>query len=406
MSTPPWLAAPPAADSGTDILVVGAGIAGAAAARALVEQGCTVRVMDSHTPASAASGNPAAVLRPVLARDPRDPLSRFYSDAFNTARAGIHTLRAQGHTIAGAFEGVLHCHPHPQELRGSARHQCWDRQQAQAELGTGAAAGGVWFPEGGWVSPVDYCKALLQHEHISLIQAELSTLEHDGWGWRLRGVDGSLIGSAESVVLATGWQLSQLAPTSPLPINPVASQLLHFREQGPSNTPSGVAGRGPRVPVVGGGTLCPTPEGWLATAGHWHDTTESRVDASRNGEILQRCAGLWSMPPHAEEATPRAAVRATSRDYLPMVGGVPDFEQARAVYEDLAHGRPMHHYPNAPHLPGLYLLGALGGRGITSAQLCAEVLTAVILGKNHPWQSALHPLRFLARQLKRGAANG
>ncbi len=394
MKTQPWLAPPEAADLGEGFVVVGAGIAGATAARVLAERGVSVQVIDPCAPASKATGNPAAVLRPVLARDTKDPLSLFYTDAFESTRRRIDSLREQGHTIAGGFDGVLHSHPRAQDMRGRAKHEYLDAAKVQARLGPHARSDGVWLNDAGWVSPVDYCNALLDHSNIEVHQAELVSLAFNGLTWRLMAADESVISQADNVVLANGWRLLQIAQTASLPINPVASQLLHYKDAHSKH--------GPSVPVVGGGTLCPTADGWMLTAGHWHDTTEDTVDMARNPEILERSADLWAVPDCADDADVRAAVRATSRDYLPMVGGVPDFEQARIVYADLQHGRQIHHYPAAPHQGGLYVLGALGGRGITSAQLCAEVLGSVVFGEAHAWQPALHPLRFLARELKRG----
>jgi len=392
--TQPWLEPPPAADNGRDFMVVGAGVAGAAIARVLAERGCDVRVMDSAGIASGASGNPAAVLRPVLARDADDPLSRFYSTAFTATAERIKLLRLQGHAIAGEFAGAVHCHRHAQDMRGDAKHQYLNAEQVSARLGSAAQDQGVLLEDAGWVSPVDYCTALLAHDNIKLIQGELTTLEHDGLAWRLFASEGSQIASADNVILANGWQMSHLAATETLPINPVLSQLLHFGSEH-SNA-------GPALPLVGGGTICPSKDGWMATAGHWHNSTDSTADPERNAEILSRCNALWTMPINAETAQIRAAVRATSPDYLPLVGGVPDVKNAQLVYDDLQHGRPAHHYPNAPHLPNLYMVAALGGRGITSAYFCAQVLEAVIFAQQHPWQRALHPLRFLIRQLKRG----
>lgn len=390
----PWLAPPPASDFPDEALVLGAGIAGAAAARALAERGCAVTVMDAFGPAAGASGNPAAVLRPVLARDSDDPLSLFYTAAFDAAVVRINRLREQGNTLAGAFEGVLQCHPRARELRGAASYNYLSHEEVLSRLGPSATSDGVWFTEAGWVCPPHYTAALLNHPGIEQVQGEVARLQHNGLSWQLLAANETPLGRANNLVLANGWRLQQLSPTESLPINPVASQLLHFCTAHASD--------GPPVPVVGGGTLCPTANGWLITAGHWHDSTEDTVDPSRDAEILERSAALWSMPAGADGYHARAAVRATSRDYLPMVGGVPDFAQAATVYEDLHHGRATHHYPPTPYLPGLYVLGALGGRGITSAQLCAEVLCAAFHGEPHPWQMALHPLRFLIRDLKRG----
>lgn len=388
----PWLAAPPAPDLHQGVAVVGAGVAGAALARELAEQGVAVRVLEADAPAAGASGNPAAVLRPLLARRHDDPLARFISAAFRATRERVEQLRAAGHPIDAAFDGALHCHPDPGALVGEDEHTVWDLAAAQRALGEGARLGGLWLPRAGWVCPRDYTLALLDHPRIAVQRGELTRLHHDGLGWRLYGADEQHLLDAGTVVLAGGWRLPQLLPDPALGLRPVASLLLHAADPAP--------GDGPRAPLVGAATVCPAGRGHIVAGGHWSPDDPSGV-AARREELLQAAATQWRSPAGLA-AQPRQATRATSRDYLPSVGGVPDFDAAAELYADLHHGRPSHHYPAPPYRDGLYLIGGLGGRGITSAQLCARTLRHTLLGEPAPWAHALHPLRFLIRDLKRG----
>ena len=286
-------------------------------------------------------------------------------------------------------------HAEPGALRGEQPHETRSLAQARDQLGDAAQAAGLWLPTAGWVSPADYCRALLAHDNVSLIQGELHRLEHNGWNWCLFDANGDTLARAPTVVLANGWQLTHFTQTETLPSRPVTSQLIHIPR---SDWPDG-----PPTPVVGGGTLCPTASGWQISAGHWHDTTDTAPEPARNAEIIQRCGALWRLPPiDLRNAEMRGAVRATGSDYLPSVGGAPDFADAADLYDDLSHGRPMHHYPDAPYHQGLYLIANLGGRGITCASYCAELLANTVYGDEHPWQAELHPLRFMVRELKRG----
>jgi tRNA 5-methylaminomethyl-2-thiouridine biosynthesis bifunctional protein len=89
-----------------------------------------------------------------------------------------------------------------------------------------------------------------------------------------------------------------------------------------------------------------------------------------------------------------------SEDRLPVVGAVPDEAAAlRAARIDQAR--------LVPRLPGLYVLTALGSRGITWCSLAAQVLASAIAGSPAPLESslldALDPARFLVRAARRGA---
>ena len=54
----------------TDIAVIGAGLAGAACARALARAGLRVTVFESASgPATGASGNPIGILHPLVSKD-------------------------------------------------------------------------------------------------------------------------------------------------------------------------------------------------------------------------------------------------------------------------------------------------------------------------------------------------
>ncbi|WP_250895084.1 hypothetical protein, partial [Aeromonas dhakensis] len=56
--------------------------------------------------------------------------------------------------------------------------------------------------------------------------------------------------------------------------------------------------------------------------------------------------------------------------------------------------------------PGLYVLGALGSRGLCSAPLCGELLASEICGDPLPLAAdlleALHPARYWVRKLLKG----
>jgi tRNA 5-methylaminomethyl-2-thiouridine biosynthesis bifunctional protein len=90
-----------------------------------------------------------------------------------------------------------------------------------------------------------------------------------------------------------------------------------------------------------------------------------------------------------------------------MVGAVADYDAMLEAYSKLdiavKRGQPV---ADAPYHRNLFLLGALGSRGLSSAPLVAEVLAAQISGEPMPLDSetlaALNPHRMWVRKLLKG----
>jgi tRNA 5-methylaminomethyl-2-thiouridine biosynthesis bifunctional protein len=97
----------------------------------------------------------------------------------------------------------------------------------------------------------------------------------------------------------------------------------------------------------------------------------------------------------------RTAWRWVSDDRLPIVGAVPDMAAATPD-KRLDQARLV------PRVPGLYVINALGSRGITWSMLAARVLGAAISGAPSPLEAslldAIDPARFICRRVRRQAS--
>src|SRR5690554_8001589 len=81
----------------------------------------------------------------------------------------------------------------------------------------------MFFPLGGWVSPVDLCLRLIQHPNIRFQQAEVSKLKQTCTGWQ---VDTNIRSFVATVVdLATVDDTKSLLPQSYLLIKLFRGQL-------------------------------------------------------------------------------------------------------------------------------------------------------------------------------------
>jgi len=102
-------------------------------------------------------------------------------------------------------------------------------------------------------------------------------------------------------------------------------------------------------------------------------------------------------------------VRCAVRDRIPMVGNVPNFEQQCVDYKNLFNLRRRKQLiPSAAVFPNLYLIGALGSRGLTSAPILGETLASLIYNEPLPLSEdilhCLSPNRSWIRKLLKGTA--
>jgi tRNA 5-methylaminomethyl-2-thiouridine biosynthesis bifunctional protein len=90
-----------------------------------------------------------------------------------------------------------------------------------------------------------------------------------------------------------------------------------------------------------------------------------------------------------------------------MVGAVPDYTATLTQYQNLPYKIQRNdEIVPAPVWPELFIVGALGSRGLCSAPLVAEILAAQMLGEPLPLDAktlaALNPNRFWIRKLLKG----
>ncbi|HWQ86798.1 tRNA (5-methylaminomethyl-2-thiouridine)(34)-methyltransferase MnmD [Brevundimonas sp.] len=345
-----WL--PEAADAGAapSVAIVGAGIAGAALARAFAALGIRATVVEADRPGVGASGFPAALVTPRLdAGD--EAVAALFAQALERARALYAAVPDA--IVAG---GVLQLQQQPRDAGRFAKvavQPVWP-EGAMAILDAASASDRLGEPVGGGLSmggamalrPAPVLEQWLKG--ADPVTAEVARLEpHDGC-WRLVDRDGVTLLETDLLVIAAGWGVAGLWPEAPLA--PVRGQ---------ADWIEGVA----LPPVAWGGYAVPTGDGLLFGATHDRDETATEVrpgDSARNlAALAARLPATAARVEAAGSGQARAAVRATTPDRLPLAGAVP--------------GRP-----------GLFVLGGLGSRGFCAAPLLAEHVAALALGAPSP----------------------
>ena len=422
-------------DRPREAIVIGAGIAGAACARAFALRGWCVEVLEAGAhPAGVGSAMPAGLAHVQLSADD-NVLSRL-------TRAGMEALRhaaPPGRPDLVRFGGILMT---AEDAAQAMRLEGWretlrlppqtaqwlDPQAAERALGVGGAGAG-WLVDGAVVANAPLCLHWLQSSAGIRLRCNVAAarIEHDGGEWCVRDADGRALARAPQLVLAN-------AATAPALL--AASGLLPAADWMPLRTLRGQAQalpasrwpalRGLRGGWMGRGYALPVPEAaaarlreasgiaevdWLLVGATYETSDAPLAPAAaweRNCEGVAALAAGGAIPPASPEpaATPWlrnvVGTRAVGPDRLPYCGPVPDLRAALAEPSRWA-GKRLHELPRHP---GLAVCAGMGSRGLTLAALLADCVAAQIEGEPLPIETdlaaCLDPARVALKRLRHG----
>jgi tRNA 5-methylaminomethyl-2-thiouridine biosynthesis bifunctional protein len=382
-------------------IVIGAGVAGAACARVLVDRGWQVKLLDmAKDPCAAASGVPVGVVSCHASPDD-NPLSQLTRAGLKAtvAFAKANLIEGQDWSPVGVLERrFAESDKSKKPWQEPAQDSVWfshvklaqKEQLRQAGLNADSSHD-LWQPQGAWIKPIAFVRALLSSDDILFLGLhEVESMQKSPatgeWVLRIKhhipipGMGSSFTYTSESaphVVLATGAHtpdfLNQVLYEPDMGLHPIAGQV-SWGLQAPlldEDLPKcAVNGHGSFVAHV------PTADGLAWFTGSTFDRHESHLIASdeahahnrhRLGELLpavaDKLASQWN---DTTQIKAWNGVRCASINRLPKLG--PLDEQ---------------------RFPGLHMLSAMGSRGLTLTLLCAQVVADRMEGEQPAVSEAL-----------------
>ncbi len=391
---PPGRVLPASAPS--HAVVIGAGIAGAATARALARQGVPCTVLDAQAqPATQASGNAAGLFHGTVGAD--DTLHTRWHRAASFAAADW--VRA---SHSGAAEGLLrlnstHDLAAMQALLAAQRLppgyvQALDAAQASARAGLPLAQPAWLFTRGGWADPRALVQDALATPGVTWQgNAHAHAIEHGADGWRVLDRQARVIAEAPVLVLANADDALRLAALPRGWTRRVRGQLTWL-----AACDAAVA---PRLPIASGGYVMSLPGGGLLIGATSHaGDDDDRVREADHESNLERAQRLLGRSAAREGAVLHGRVgwRIVTRDRLPLVGLAPDLDAPLPMRRDATR--------LLARRPGLVLHTALGSRGLTTAALGGELIAAQLCGAPWPLEAdladAIDPARCVLRTVR------
>lgn len=371
-----------------DVIVIGAGLSGANVAYTLSKRGLKVRIVDeSAVPGAAASALAWGILHPHYSRDD-NLLSRLSRQGFLATRLRLKSLEKQIKEVLYADVGCL------QMAHSESVHQEWllargaeqpfylppdyaellNEVEASKKAGIAIKRGGWWFPTAGMVRVGAYCRALIQIADVPYRgNTRVERIEATETGWRLVGQWGECIDEASDIVVACAADSQRLlAPYQSMSIDALRGRITLLRD---------TDFQALKIPVSGEGYIVHMPDGYcgigatyeLDQKGPWTEVQAHEANLEKLDSILKEESSCVVTGAYCGE-------RAVGPGRVPIVGGICD----QSFWMDVARDNPSRvDYENGPLLPGLWVMAALGSRGLSMSALCSEVLASDMLDEGH-----------------------
>lgn len=412
-SKTPWFDRPQPLKTGM-ALVVGAGLAGASVAYKLAEAGWQVTVLEADSgPSQHASGNLAGTIHPFITAD-WNTRSQWYLQGLEATLRTLLPWLANGE-VEGDLTGLVQLMG--DEVETSRIEEAmsrvglpeefahWITQAQSAEkLGTAVNAKGLFFPQGGWVSPPSIVQRCLQHPNIQVEYSQVvasfqQTCESDNSQWLVTTVGSEFV--ADALVVATGALSEALNQQLGLSIRPVKGQVSHLLPEQQSSSLN--------CAVIHGGYSVTLSDGRAVTGATFEASSFDKMltlaGHQTNLEIAQKSLPEWVNAP-ANELKGRIAFRPTTLDHLPVIGPVADQDWLAEHYLTQPNTHVGYSYPSQHYQPGLFVSNGHGPRGLMSVFLAAESIVADLQGATllqpATLYQATHPSRFAIRQWRSG----
>ena len=387
-----------------DIVVIGAGIAGACIANELLDRDQAVCIVDSAPhPASACSSHAYAIAHPHVGRGaPR--LLRLTRIAFLMAEArwgktwNQHGIFQPNKKDKAFNRDDVASYLKSLDLDESAAQALFADEAMQV---CGIHQDGIWLQRGASLNLFEATRdALKPHPKLTCRwNTSVARLENVDGGWALLTPQGEPIMTADKVIVAAALETKNLAASINvrLPLRPVRGQLSIFS----IDEKHSWAPKLPRIAIAGDGYCLPAkklPDGnyqWIVGSSFDEDESDLQDWDASDDFNRHQARGLLN---HIEgdirqlqKSGSFVGIRCVAGDRLPIIGAL-------------------------TQRPGIFVATALGSRGALWSALAAKLISAQVLeddfallarlGFAADLVAALAPARFFAGALAAAPALG
>ena len=412
------------------VSIIGGGIASACVALALTKQGIKVTLYcKDNSLAQGASSNAIGALYPLLHQQ-ADDISLFYQQAFWRAKKVYNSVIEQGFDFPHQWCGLLEVAYKDSLAKRQQKFTelaTWskdlihsvDAKQASNLANVDLNCGGLFMPNAGWLSPQDAVKQIINAAHTSgrlrvennILVSCIKPKPHNKAkninsshqkNWQLITNKGEF--DASVVVFCGGAEMIDFKWINQLPLSSVQGQVTSMKTNQNISDLSTV--------ICHKGYLTPAHKNVHCIGATFNKdckrTTAKPEEDQFNINMLSTCLPEltnktgWQTK---DIVNSKSRLRCMTPDHMPMVGAIPDIAKHKAVYPHLAKDKNWKYNQEAPVIDNLYVMMGFGARGLCSAPLAADILTADLCGTPYPVDNEmlfnLSPNRFVIRDIIR-----
>lgn len=312
-----------------DVIVIGGGIVGCAAAHFLSKQGHRVVLVEKDDVAAHASGFAFGVLLPRLFDDPRDPLDALVrrslelhdeiagelSDDAPLQRKKAAVLLALNESEASQYRNLYRSDVAIGDVRWLEHGEL---SHVDARISPGVF-GGLYLGDAAEISPHDFTSAMWRSAESNgarLVKGEVRSIDLNADSASI-DVDGEIYSAARVIVAAGPWSSRLLESVgTQVPVEPLKGQIVRMKAPGPPM----------RVTLWWGSDYVGSKSDGLL----WCGTTEERAGfdeeptESAQHSILTSAKRVLPYLEQAEVAQQTACLRPVTADGLPVIGPIQD----------------------------------------------------------------------------------
>ena len=441
------------------VIIIGAGIAGAATAYECASRGARVTVLEAGEPAQAASGNQQGLLYAKISPH-LTAQTELLLAGYGYTRRLLQRLLPQQQSWRAS--GVLHLNHNESEAQRNAQlaqnqhyqhlYRPVSPEQASQIAGIPIAQSGLYWQHGAWLNPPALIRALLRQPNIALhSHTPAQSIHHRDGQWHVHTPNGVFSGS--HIVFCTGANNERTPIIQHYPFQIIRGQTsIAPATQGSLKLKTALSAASYISPAwqgehCYGATFAPNDpnRNWQAA-----DEARNRQELAQLSPYLaQEFADYYAAHPIRQPENERsefrrsqnernafqqnlnsnpnpthdsgslktqmqpenhpkghAATRCDCHDHLPAVGAISDPTALRTTYAAYALDKNYRIATPCPYLPNAYTNTAHGSRGLATAPICAAEIAAQICHTPRPLserlRQALNPNRLIIRQIVRG----
>ncbi len=342
-----------------DTIIIGAGIAGAATAHALRQQGQKVLVLDKKGIASGGSGAAGAFVSPKIGKG--SALQTLTNEAFSFAKDFYLSTCPQFFHQTGVIrlpkdeEDAKKFSDY--EVFNENKYEKYSKEQLHS-LGIKPEFESFYFPEAGDCDAVEVCEFLLKE--IEVLEVDVKEIIHEDDLWCVDQY------KAKNLVLATGFD-SDLA------------DLRYMGIKGTWGTRGDFASSLPLEVSMHQSMSVGANVGGLIKLGATHEKEVKEIVSCKEAQALLLKEKASSLIDCSDLKLQKVycGMRAGSKDYFPLLGKVIDVSFMLENYPAIVRGAK----PAMTYIDNLFICNGLGGRGFVFAPLMAKLLAECIVDK-------------------------